>query len=270
MKFFINLWRSTTNFRFYKEVAFQKVSKSIGYFFLFIFLITLVLSMKRSTALIQGMDEVSKELGDRLPEIRIKDGTVSTDAQEPFIIEEKDFIFIIDTTGKITTIDLSYFVSKENKTRFSDEIGGFYKQGILLTKNKLIHRQSEIETREYDLSKIKSFTINKEAMERWRKASSRFAFPFLVVILFPYYIVAKLIQILLFSLVALIMNTVTKANLKYENLFNISLFALTPPVLLATIFNLAGLRIPLFLSLFLYTVIYIVFLMGGVRSCRPR
>lgn len=251
MKFFINLWRSVTSFRFYKEIASQKVSKSIGYFIFFILLITLLLSMKLSTVLIQGVGAMIEEFGDRLPEIRIKDGVVSIDAQEPFIIEEKDFIFIIiDTTGKITTIDPSY------------------KQGILLTKNKLIHKQSEIETRAYDLSKIKSFTVNKEAMERWRKAFSRFAFPFLVVILFLYYIVAKLIQILFFSLIALIANTATKANLKYENLFNISLFALTPPVLLATIFNLAGLRIPFFLSLFLYTVIYIVFLMGGIRSCR--
>ncbi len=248
MKFFINLWRSTTNFRFYKEVAFQKVSKSIGYFFLFILLITLILSMKFSTALIQGMGEVSKELGDRLPEIRIENGVVSTDVQEPFVIEEKNFIFIIDTTEKTTTIDPSY------------------KQGILLTKNKLIHKQSEIETRAYDLSKIKSFTLNKEAMERWKETFSRFALPILLVSLFPYFILVKLIQILLFSLIALIMNTVTKANLKYENLFNISLFALTPPVLLATIFNLAGLKVPLFGLL--YVAIYIIFLIGGIRSCR--
>jgi len=244
------MWRSLTNFKFYKEIAFQKVSKSIGYFFLFILLITLILSMKFSTVLIQGMDEVSKELADRLPEIRIEEGVVSTDAQEPFIIEEKDFTFIIDTTGKITTIDPSY------------------KQGILLTKNKLIHRQSEIETREYDLSKIKFFTVNKAAMERWRKILSRFALPILLVSLFPYFIIVKLIHILLFSLTALIVNTATKANLKYENLFNISLFALTPPVLLATIFNLAGLKIPPLWSVFLYTVVYIIFLTGGVRSCR--
>jgi len=250
MKFFINLWRSVTSFRFYKEIASQKVSKSIGYFIFFILLITLLLSMKLSTVLIQGVGAMIEEFGDRLPEIRIENGVVSTDAQEPFTIEEKDFIFIIDTTGKKTTIDPSY------------------KQGILLTKNKLIHKQSEIETRAYDLSKIKSFTVNKAAMERWRKTFSRFAFPLLLVCLFLYFVVVKLIQILFFSLIALIANTVTKANLKYENLFNISLFALTPPVLLATIFNLAGLRIPFFLSLFLYTVIYIVFLIGGVGSCK--
>ena len=204
--------------------------------------------MKFSTTLIQGMGEVSKELGDRLPEIRIEDGTVSTDAQEPFIIQEKDFIFIINTTGKKITIDPSY------------------KQGILLTKNKLIHKQSEIETRAYDLSKIKSFTVNKEAMERWRKIISRFTLPILLVSLFPYFVVVKLIQILLFSLMALVMNTATRANLKYENLFNISLFALTPPVLLATIFTLVGLKIPLFGLL--YIVVYIVFLIGGIRGCK--
>ena len=248
MKFFINLWRSVTNFRFYKEIASQKVSKSIGYFIFFMLLITLLLSMKLSTALIQGVGAMIEEIGYRLPEIRIENGVVSTDAHEPFIIEEKDFTFIIDTTGKITTIDPSY------------------KQGILLTKNKLIHRQSEIETRTYDLSKIKSFTLNKESMKRWQRTFSRFAFPLLLVILFPYFVVVKLIHILLFSLIALIVNAATKANLKYENLFNISLFALTPPVLLATIFNLAGLKIPLFGLL--YIAIYIVFLMGGVRSCR--
>lgn len=248
MKFFINLWRSATNFRFYKEIAFQGVSKNMGYFFLFIFLITLVLSMKFSTALIQGMGEVSREIGDKLPEIRIENGIVSTDAQEPFVIEEKNFIFIIDTSGKTITIDPSC------------------KQGILLTKNKLINKQSEFETREYDLSKIKSFTLNKEAMERWRKVFSRFALPILLVSLYPYYTVVKLIQILLFSLIALIVNTATKTNLKYENLFNISLFALTPPVLLATIFTLAGLKIPLIWLL--YIVVYIVFIIGGIRSCR--
>lgn len=248
--FFTKVWKSATSFRFYKEIAFQRVSKSMGYFFLFIFLITLVLSMKFSTALIQGMGEINKEIGDRLPEIRIKDGVVLTTAQEPFIIEEKDFIFIIDTTGKTITIAPSY------------------KQGILLTKNKLFYKQSEIETREYDLSKIKSFTLNKEAMERWRKVFSRFALPILLVSLYPYYIVVKLIQILLFSLIALIVNTITKANLKYENLFNISLFALTPPALLATVFTLAGLKIP-FIWL-LYIIVYIIFIIGGIRSCRPR
>ncbi|MBU4310440.1 DUF1189 domain-containing protein, partial [bacterium] len=50
MTFFIKTWKSVTSFRFYKEIAFQKITKSIGYFFLFIFLITLVLSMKYSTA----------------------------------------------------------------------------------------------------------------------------------------------------------------------------------------------------------------------------
>ncbi|MCK4649010.1 DUF1189 family protein, partial [bacterium] len=113
---------------------------------------------------------------------------------------------------------------------------------------------------------IKSFTVNKAAMERWRKTFSRFAFPLLLVCLFLYFVVVKLIQILFFSLIALVMNATTKANLKYENLFNISLFALTPPVLLSTIFTLVGFRIPFFG--FLYVAIYIVFLTGGVRSCK--
>ena len=249
MKFFINLWKSTTNFKFYKEIAFQGVPRSMGYFFLFIFLITLILSMKFSTTLIQGMGQVAEEIGNKLPEIRIENGTVSTNIPEPFVIKEKkDFIFIIDTTGKITTIDPSY------------------KQGMLLTKSKLIHRQSEFEAREYNLSKIKSFTINKEIMGRWKKIFSRFAFPLLVAILFFYYIVVKLVQVLFFSLIALITNSAIKANLKYENLFNISLFALTPPVLLATIFTLAGLKIPLFGLL--YIVVYIIFVIGGIRNCK--
>ena len=160
----------------------------------------------------------------------------------------KNFVFIIDTTGGVATIDPSY------------------KQGILLTKNKLIYKQSEIETREYDLSRIKSFNLDHEAIGEWKGILKRFSLPIVFASFFPYFVITKLIQILFFSLIALIVNVATKTNLKYQNLFNISLFALTPPVLLATIFNLTGLRIP-FLGL-VYIVIYLIFLIEGVRSCR--
>jgi hypothetical protein len=248
MNFFVKLWKSTASFRFYREIAHQKVSRSIGYFFLFILLISVVLSLSASTFLIQHLARLAEDMGDKLPEVQIVDGVVSTSVTEPYFYGDENFIFIIDTTGGTTAVDVSY------------------QQGILLAKNKVILKLSTIETREYDLSKIKSFTLDKEALKSWQKSSSRLALPVLLVGFFFYLLVIKGIQILFFSVIALIINNNIQANLKYENLFNISLFALTPPVLFTTVFTVFGFRFPFFG--FFYVIIYLIFLVGGIKSCK--
>ncbi len=255
--------------KFYKNIVSQSFARSFGYLSLLVLVLSLVLSVKytlNTRVAIQKFVEwintvFVEKIPEFLPEINIKNGKVSSPAEQPLIREWKEFAFILDTTGTITSLDK-------------------YKNGILLTKHTLIVKHTErskTQTEEYDLSKVKSFkitpgekegefiTLNFEGrkfnltqnnIERWSDIVVKIIFPIMVASLFFYYLLAKIFHLLLFSLLSLIVNGVTNAKLKYDNLLNIGVLALTPPVVFSVLVAVFGLKIPLFGLIYIGFIVY--------------
>ncbi len=276
-----NIWFSfigSFSPKFYKEIAHQSFKRSFGYLILLVLTISLVLSVKYTLSARGAMQkaaewvntEFAEKLPELLPEINIINGEVSSPVEQPLVHDEWDeFAFILDTTGTITSLDK-------------------YKNGILLKKHTLIVRHTKTgttQTEEYDLSKVKSFKIapgKKEGeviilniegrnfnltqnnIERWLHIARKVIFPIMAVSFFLYYLLAKIFHLLLFSLLSLIVNGVTNAKLKYNNLLNIGVLALTPSVLFAVLAVLSGLQIPL-VGL-IYTGLYGAFLIMAIRQ----
>ncbi len=287
----IGFWESLTiSFqpRAYKKIVSQPFGRSFRYLAIFLLLVSLVLSIKYTLVLRGGMEKADEwinaqaagMIAKNLPEeIKIKDGQVSTTAKEPFVRywdfggegKKGEVAFIIDTTGR--TRDLKD-----------------YRQGLLLTKNKLIFKNTKpggaVEIREQDLSKIKLFVLRRgdkdkgelavftsdqktfpltyKVIKRWRKKASRLL-PLMIVPLLIYYLIAKTIHLFFFSLASLIINDLTKAGLEYKKLLNIGAFALVPPTVLALLLMVAGEFIS-YLGI-LYILVYLICLaMGIVKS----
>ena len=112
----------------------------------------------------------------------------------------------------------------------------------------------------------KVFPVTPETLEAWQGKVARWL-PGMIIPLFFYCFIAKLIQLFLFSLASLIINSVGGARLAYHNLLNIGIFALVPPTFLALLVKLAGEAIPNFYLL--YVLVYLVFLFLGIKHCRP-
>ena len=274
-------FRGSFNPEFYRGIVTQSFGRSFVYFLLLILAVSIIFSIKY-TADARGVigevvtwinTEFAERLPEFLPEITIKDGEVSSPAEQPYIHEWEEFVFILDTTGSITSLD-------------------DYQNGVLITKRTIIVRTIEddkIKTEKHDLSMITSLNIGpgkgegelitfsfqewrlsvtQENVTKWSKFISRALVPLIVVFLFFYHFTTKFIHLLFFSLVSLIANRIVDAGLEYSHLLNIGIFALTPPLALAVLVMVFGLTIPMFWLL--YIVVYCAFLIMAIKRCKTR
>ncbi len=282
-------WKSlgqSFNPKFYKEIVNQSFGRSFKYLILFLLLVSLLIGWKFSLTLKKGMGEAEQWINENLPgkiqeylpeQIEIKNGQLSTTAKQPFMrsFAEGEGVFIIDTTGKVSSLD-------------------DYENGFLLTKTKMILKNIKpdgtVEIKERDFADIdsltirrgdeargeiiefispqKSFVLTYDLLDRWARNIWRIAFLPAFVFLFIYFLIAKLIQLFLFIPVSLITNRVVNAKLEYKNLLNIGVYALTPPTFLATLFLLFNVAIPEFGLI--YILIYSAFLVLGVINASRR
>ncbi len=171
--------RSCTDFRFYKEIFTQPLGKALRYLLFLAILVTLVLGIRYGIGLSRFSQKTLNWIEENAPYIEISGGVVKADVEQPFLKEDKDFVMIIDTTGQTKEIDKKY------------------RTGILLKKDKLIIKQDEIRTQEFDLSKIKSFKLDKTAFAGIHKFLVSALIPFMVLLQFIYFFTAKIVQVLL-------------------------------------------------------------------------
>ena len=282
----IGFWKSLVqsfNPKFYKEIAKQSFGRSFKYLILFLLLVSLLIGGKFTIALKGGMQKAEQWINENLPEkikeylpeqMEIKNGELSVSVEQPFIkSENKEFAFVIDTTGQITSLD-------------------DYKNGLLITKTKMILKQTKptggVEIKEQDFAEIESLTIRRgdetrgeiaefispqksfiltyDLLNRWARKLWQIAFLPIFIFLFIYFLIAKFLQLFLFSPVSLITNTLAKVELQYKDLLNIGVYALTPATFLATLFLLFNVVIPAFGLI--YILIYSAFLVLGVLNSR--
>jgi hypothetical protein len=266
--------------KFYKEIARQPFARSFGYLILLATFVSLTLSAKYSLEAKPFIEkaaqwvytEFTEKISEVIPEINIKNGEVSSPAEQPFVKDEwKEFAFVLDTTGKITSL-------------------GEYKNGILITKHEFITKYTEngrTKIEKYDLSSVKSlsiipgkkegellilniegqaFSLTREKIKRFAEIIGKILLPVMVIIMFLYHLIAKFIQIFFFSLLSSTVNKIHNVKLNYDNLLNIGVFALTPAVVFGVLAEVLDLRIPL-LGI-IYIGLYSAFLIMGVINSK--
>lgn len=242
--FLNSIIRSSTDFKFYKEVFNQTFGKSLRYLLLLAVLVTLILGIRYGIGLKKFSKEIFDWMEQNAPYVEITDGVVKADVSQPFISGKEDFAMIIDTTGQITRIDKKY------------------KTGVLLTKDKLIVKQDEVRTQEFDLGKVKSFKLDKTAFGNMRKFFGFVLIPFMIIVQFIYFFISKIVQALLAGLVV----NILRPGVKYSNILNICIYALTPVTLLAIVVTFISPRpVPFFWLI--YIGMYTAFVIGGVKQC---
>ena len=185
---------------------------------------------------------------EQIPEITIRDGNVSINEPEPYFIYDpktKEVIAIIDTTGQ--------YDSLENTEAY-----------LLLTNNKLIGRESETETRVYDLSHIDNFFLDQVAINTFVSIfESYFPFVFYVLaVIFSF--IFRLVLVLMYGAIGLLFSRVANVRLDYQTLMRLAVIASTPVIILDTVLEVSNITIPFFwLISFVIAMFYLYF---GVRA----
>lgn len=211
----------------YRDAVINKKGSTFGYLVFLVLICTIPLMI----AIISGLDNFMKNDGkyivDQLPEITFHNGIASIDKESPYFIKsrEGETLFVID---------------------LSDSAGITELQGsakVLLTKNKLIAQQKENETRTYDLSKVQNFTLNAEKIYSWfGYAWIIYIIIFIFMIVFFY--IYRLIQAIFNAFLGLIISSLLKINLDFASLLYITMVAITPVAIFASLIWATDLQIP--------------------------
>lgn len=185
-------------------------------------------------------------LVNQVPEITITDGKVSIEEEQPYYIKTPDsgkVLAIIDTTGQITSLD---------------DTEAF----CLLTGDKVIVKSSEFKKEAYDLSTVKAFSVDSERITGWLQSGRKFvAVAFYPLALAGSYMY-RIVQALIYAAIGLLFAAICKTKLSYAALLRLSVAAVTPCIIVATILNLTDIS----LYAYLYLIAALAYLFFAVKS----
>jgi hypothetical protein len=183
--------------------------------------------------------DLRPELG-KLPVVTIKNGVASSPVEQPWVrsVDENGVrsIFVLDTTGKVTGFEAN-------------------EQGVVLTRTALVVKSmNNPQVQSLQLADLfdEDTTIDAKWVETyankavwWVAGAALIARPF-------YQTAAKLLAALLTSLLALVISaSARKRPLRYGQIFTIAIYALTPAILLDTVFDVINIEVPHFWVLYM-------------------
>lgn len=250
MSFWKDIKNSIFSFPFYKEAKERPVSRAIKFLLGLTVLMTLLISIRLSFDAFYWIEKIGGWMEESLPEITVTQGQASSPAHQPYQVEaqEKNFIFVLDTTGTI------------------QDVPAQYPSGILVMKNKVVFKENAFQKREYSLTQFSGVTLNKQTIGELKRTLKILAAPLLFIGLFLYLFLARLIQVLFFSLISVVVNLAGDVRLSYSSMFAIGVYALVPCSLLGTIVALIGSPLLLFPAVYLSS--YLIYLVAGVLQCK--
>lgn len=240
MKFFQTIKNSIYSPQFYSQISQKSFGKSVGYFLLLVLILTAIKSLTLIGPLIfelpNQLQTVIKETVNCYPEdleIKISSGQVTTNVQEPYFIDSCEIeseanqpLLVIDTNTPFSKTQLDQ-----------------YKTVAWLTKDSIVYKKSNLETRSYSLTEIKDFKLNKTSVDSLSSMISpwlKFAGPALMFLAFIGIYLSydfKLIYLLALAAVIWLLAKIFKKTLPYGQSYKLGLHAITLPFLVELVIN---------------------------------
>ena len=232
---------------FYRDVGLNWKGIGFGYLFLLLAVFWLPPMIRIQWLYSDFVEYKAPDSVGQIPEITITDGEVSIDKPQPYYVtmpDSNEAVAIVDTTGSI--------VSLEDSNAF-----------CLLTKTDFIMRSSEFETRSFNLEKIESFVLNSDRIMGWLRAGKKYVF----IVLYPFLLageyVYRIVQVLIYAAIGLAFASSSRVKLTYSALLRMSVMAVTPCIIFASIIGLVTQRTPWML----YLMAALTYLFFAVRAC---
>jgi len=250
MKFLRTMFRCCSGFRAYQEIRDLSALSSLIYLFQLLVLLTTILAVVFLPKAWRFADQAADWMKDNVPSFRIHNGKVTTDFAQPFRAGNDDFLFLLDTTGKITAADPQSA------------------HGILVTADSLVFWRKDptasVQAQRHNLTGLPDTKITADYIRMTLRAAVCVSIPVIGAIA----LCIILAQITLFALAGSLLERNMPNGLRWTQLFNIALHAITPAAIIFTAYTamqLEGLDLQL-----IYICVYGFFLLGASNACRTR
>lgn len=243
MRFFQTIKNTIYSPEFYSQISQKSFGKSVGYFLLLVLILTAIKSLTLIGPLIfelpGQLQTVIKETVNCYPEdleIKITNGQVTTNVQEPYFISSCGIesktdqpLLVIDTNAPFSKTQLDQ-----------------YKTAVWLTKDSIVYKKSDLETRSYSLTEIKDFKLNKASIDSLSNMISpwlKFAGPILLFLAFIGIYLSydfRLIYLLFLAAVIWLLAKIFKKTLPYGQSYKLGLYAITLGLIVELLVSLTG------------------------------
>jgi hypothetical protein len=234
----------------YREVGMQWKGICFGYLFLILAVCWIPMIVRINLGFTGFVKDDAPPVVEQVPEITITDGQVSIEEPQPYYIkipDTNDNLVVIDTTGSIES---------------PQDVNAY----CLLTETSIIMKQSNFETRTYDLSQVQSFTVSGDGIMKFLHIIKKF----LLIILYPIALLSsyiyRIIQALIFAAIGLLFASLCRVSLSYGALLRLAVVAMTPCMIIKTVLGLVGIYLSCGVGL-VYLLVTLVYLYYGVYAC---
>lgn len=220
---------SMTKVKAYLTFFQESVGKAIVYLLLVSLLFAGINTMIIAVGLSKGIDEVVEVLAHEVPNFELRNGELFVDGEMPIIIQDgPNDVFAVDTSG---VLDGSFLDAYEN--------------GIFISKYGFTQKTDGFRVQSFDFSQLGAFTITKQSIQGWLPLL-KWLSVFIVVFGIVFYFAGKLISAVIVSLLGLIIELTVDHKVGFGNLFKLSIYALTLPMLIKFVLTLGNISIPYF------------------------
>ncbi len=233
---------------FYRDVDQHWKGTGFAYLFLLLAICWVPTFIQFQLSVAHYIEHKAPALVSQVPPIKIVKGEASVDVAQPYKIvdpDSKTVLVLIDTTGKTASLE------------------GTEAQA-LLTKTEVIFKKSDVETRSFNFKDVENFTLDQQTVSRWLTAFRKYAavvfFPIAVLGSFAY----RIVQVLIYAAIGLLFAKQHKTNKPYLTLVRLSVMAVTPVIIVSTIVETAGFKVPL--PGLLYFIAAMVYLFLGIKA----
>ncbi len=197
----------------------------------------------------QYVAQEAPKIINQIPEVTIRDGKASIDESQPYVVTEPETgqkLAIFDMTGQVKSL-------ADTDAR------------ILVTETELIYQKNKIETRSFSFRGMKEdFTLTRDLINHWMAIAVRWAVP----VAYPFVVLAsflfRMIQLLVYAAIGLLFAQWCGSRRAYGELLRLTAVAVTPCILLGTVFQLAGWAVP-FQSLWFFAIT-MAYLYFGIKA----
>lgn len=246
MNFFNQVKDSVIDFKFYRNIKDNRFAKTFLYLLLLLLVIHSMITARDFLLVKNVMERASYELSANIPDFQMKDGKFRFEGKMPYYITSStNELFVIDTTGTVGPDVLKDVIA-----------------GVLVTEDT-VYLKNNLQSQSINLADFKGLEFNKQSVINF---IPKLSWMVLIVMMVGFIFVLgwKLLNAVLLALLGILINSTYKTDLKYKQLFNFSVYALTLPMLIKLAVDIAGYPIPFFSII--YWSISLVYMSFAIKT----
>ncbi|MDG5788760.1 DUF1189 domain-containing protein [Evansella sp. AB-P1] len=210
------------------KFRFQKIGKVILYVFFLMFIVSIPPTIILGTSISTFLEKTELHLQESIPDFEIVNGVLQSEQTDPIIIEEDNEYIIFDSTGELTVHDLDEY---DTVLAILERETIFITEGVEYPLN---YQQLNLNINKAELVDLISNVIGIMPL----------LIGLLALILYVYLAGSKFVGIFALSLLAMVMNSNRKTNLRYRQIWILSAYTVTLPTIIFALFDSLSIGIP--------------------------